>query len=67
VVIGEAVELVWLVCLVYLVEPRRIRTNQLNQINQIDQTNQLLGPQRKIDRLALPFEQQEDRLILGKA
>src|SRR4029077_10973168 len=26
-----------------------------------------LGPQREIDRLALPLEQQEDRLILGKA
>ena len=31
------------------------------------QMNRLLGPQREIDRLTFSFDQQEDRLILGKA
>ena len=42
----------------------------MNQINQTNKTNQLfdslLRSQREIDRLAFPFEQQEDRVILGK-
>jgi len=44
--------------------------NQINQINKTNKINQItihaLLPQCEIDRLALPFEQQEDRMILGK-